>query len=317
MINDIDTIMHDSLVINLDISIWSGRAKLRRDDIPNADNLPPDTLASMGSKKLIDPAMLTPFNTLRARAATSLDKIGVRFLGGWIIHKGMHFKARGILDDICAEFDEALRQFLNKYDDVTEDWLQSFPEWSGIIRAALPARLAMIGKFRFAYTFYAVAPVQGDATLETQVSRLGNAATSELVAMVKDLYHEVFEGRDTITKRGLRPIRTIIEKLDAVSYMHPGLVNVKMSLQDELTLLEAGVQDKDTVLRFKRFLLSLLNPAGIELLFENGPMTASMLEVLLSGQPESEPESSEPASDVVAESDDETENNLLNNVGLW
>ena len=46
------------LALNLDISLWSARTKLTEEDFGGAE-LPPEDLASLGSKKICDPARLT------------------------------------------------------------------------------------------------------------------------------------------------------------------------------------------------------------------------------------------------------------------
>ena len=270
------SILDTSVMIHLDISIWSGRAKLRREDIPNADNLPPSALASLGSKKLIDPSELTIFNTLRARASTMLDKMGVRFLGGWLLHKDRLGDADSELTLIRNEFVAAASEFIDKYEANVESWLENFPEWASVIRPVLPSKFDMQRKFGFDWQVYTVRPAEeGCGNMSDQLNNLPNAALGEVISMVWDIYPDVFENRTTITKRGLRPVRTLISKLDSISYIHRMLFNVKQAFSQALGWLEPSVQDEAVVLRFKRFLLSMTNAEGIKLAFGGGPMASS------------------------------------------
>ena len=78
------TVLDRLLAVNLDIHIWSARKKLVPLDLNGAE-LPPEDLASLGSKRVCDPEDLKIFGTLKARAANLLERNGVRFLSGWAI----------------------------------------------------------------------------------------------------------------------------------------------------------------------------------------------------------------------------------------
>ena len=60
------TVLDRLLAINLDISLWSARKKLTSEDFGDVE-LPPDDLASLGSKRICDPERLRVFNALKAR----------------------------------------------------------------------------------------------------------------------------------------------------------------------------------------------------------------------------------------------------------
>jgi len=78
-----DIIVLDNLMaLNLDVKIWTTHKKLPPADLGGAE-LPPEELASLGSKKIGDPKELRIFGTLKACAVNLLDRTGVRFLGGW------------------------------------------------------------------------------------------------------------------------------------------------------------------------------------------------------------------------------------------
>ena len=81
IISDI-RILDNLLALNLDISLWSARKKMTVEDFGGAE-LPPEDLASLGSKRIADPSSLKIFSTLKARAFSFLDRHGVRFMSGW------------------------------------------------------------------------------------------------------------------------------------------------------------------------------------------------------------------------------------------
>jgi hypothetical protein len=75
------TVLKQLTAIRLDVNIWSARKKLTPADF-GTSNLPPESIASLGSKKVCNPEDLRVFGALKARAVALLDRHGVRFLGG-------------------------------------------------------------------------------------------------------------------------------------------------------------------------------------------------------------------------------------------
>ena len=50
-------VLDNLLALNLDISLWSARRKMTAEDLGGTE-LPPEDLASLGSKRIADPAHL-------------------------------------------------------------------------------------------------------------------------------------------------------------------------------------------------------------------------------------------------------------------
>ena len=78
------TVLDHLVVVNLDIHIWTARKKLVPLDLGGAE-LPPEDLASLGSKRICNPDDLRSFGTLKARAVNLLEGNGIRFLSGWAV----------------------------------------------------------------------------------------------------------------------------------------------------------------------------------------------------------------------------------------
>ena len=311
-------LLEHTVVVHLDINIWSGRAKLRREDIPNADNLPPEALASLGSKKLIDPALLKTFNTIRARAFTMLDRAGVRFIGSWLIHDDKLAEVEQTLLDYRNEFERAAYEFVNTYETNTESWLNQFPEWASVVRPVLPDVAAMRGKFGFRWQTFKVMPSltsSGDG-LQESIAGLPETALAEVVALVKDIYTETFEGRDTVTKKAVRPVRTLIAKLDAISYISPVLYSTKQAVEKAAAWLEFNVADESVVRQFKHFLCSLMTVEGIKLTMGQAPTDEEAMQTFVQSvgaqvqepEPELEPETM---------TNEQVMAGMLDSMGLW
>ena len=119
--------------MNLDITLWSARKKMTPEDLGGAE-LPPEDLASLGSKRVADPESLRIFSTLKSLAFTFLDRHGVRFMFGWAIPEE---KARDIVAELISirdEFRAAKEDFLAAYDTSLEAWIAKHQEWASIIR---------------------------------------------------------------------------------------------------------------------------------------------------------------------------------------
>ena len=110
------TVLKSILAVNLDVNIWSARRKLFQPGDFVHSELPPEKLASLGSKRICNPSDLKVFSTLKARAVNVLDKSGVRFLGGWAIPEAKAAEIVNGLDLIAEEFKIAKDKFMKNYD---------------------------------------------------------------------------------------------------------------------------------------------------------------------------------------------------------
>lgn len=256
-----------SACVRLDVSIWTARAKLRREDLPNADDLPPEALTSMGSKRLFDPTKLRIFNTLKARAISLLDKNGVRFLGGWCVRQDLLDTLDKGLNDIRDDFMDALRSFLQDYEYEVDQWLQQFPDWRHILNPVIPSAGELHKRFSFSWQMYKINP-EGTGSegnnLMTTIDGLADKALEEVLRMAKEAYDECFKDKDTVTKKAYRPVHTMLQKLDTLTYLHPNLMALRQVLMDAVAHALISPTDPTTVRNFQLFLLSLQSPAVVE-----------------------------------------------------
>ena len=151
-------VLDNILALNLNITLWSARKKLTAEDFGGVE-LPPDDLASLGSKKICDPARLNVFTKLKARAFSLLDKHGVRFLSGWAIPED---KAGDIIQGLCEirdEFFTEKQNFLNVYDAAIADWIARHPSWANIIENSTVSREYVDSRMWFSWQLYQVSLV--------------------------------------------------------------------------------------------------------------------------------------------------------------
>ena len=123
-------VLDNLLALNLNVNLWSARKKMALEDFGGAE-LPPEDLASLGSKRIADPNSLKVFSTLKARAFNYLDRHGIRFMSGWAIPED---KAGDIIKELIGIRDEFLKEkdaFLADYDQSIENWINKHRIHSG------------------------------------------------------------------------------------------------------------------------------------------------------------------------------------------
>lgn len=69
MTHEIQQLLEHVVLVKVEANIYGARKKLKKEDLVLADGsvLPPEDLASLGSKRLLDPDQLTIFNRLKRK----------------------------------------------------------------------------------------------------------------------------------------------------------------------------------------------------------------------------------------------------------
>ena len=175
-------VLDNLLALNLNVNLWSARKKMVLEDFGGAE-LPPEDLASLGSKRIADPNSLKVFVTLKARAFNYLDRHGIRFMSGWAIPED---KAGDIIKELIGIRDEFLKEkdaFLADYDQSIENWINKHTKWASIIRE----------------------------------STVG----SEYVRSADETWNRVYAGKTEVPHKALSPLRTLQQKLSGLTFINP------------------------------------------------------------------------------------------------
>ncbi len=217
-------VLDSLLALHLEVNIWTARKKLSPEDFAGA-TLPPEDLASLGSKRICDPEDLRIFGTLKARAVSLLDKHGVRFLGGWAIPQDQADTIVTELEHILSDFNTAKEDFLARYDESVREWISKHAGWEQIIADSTVSADYVRSRIGFIWRLYRIVPPDpADPVMEglrQEVESLGETLFGEVAKAASEAWHKCFAGKTEITRKALSPLRTIHQKLSGLSFVEP------------------------------------------------------------------------------------------------
>ena len=234
-------ILDQVVLIKVDATIYGARKKLNKEDLVLADGskLPPEDLASLGSKRLLDPNRLSVFNRLKKEAERICLRVGTRFLGGFIVPVAAAAQVTAKLDRIAGDLTQARAEFLDGYDAAVQDWMVKHPEFVGIIEKAIDSVALVATRLTFDYLVVSVAlpeqlPKQEVERLESKLGSLSEQMFHEIAVDANLLVEQSLLGKEQVTRNALRPIRRIRDKLDGLSFLDHRVAPVVATIDDLL-----------------------------------------------------------------------------------
>jgi hypothetical protein len=233
--------------------------------------LPPEELASLGSKKICDPDRLRIFSTLKARAVNQLDKVGIRFLGGWAIPDDSTQSVLETLLSVKNEFFSAKEDFVNNYDLAVKSWVDKHPGWERLIEDSPVSAEQVRGRFAFNWQFYKVVPPdqnQVKDSLQNEVDNLGTTLFGEIAKEAQSVWNKVYAGKTEVSHKALSPLKTIRQKLLGLSFVEPTVAPIASLIEEALlSVPKRGLIKGQRLLILQGLVTTLKDPA---LLFEYG-----------------------------------------------
>lgn len=233
-------ILNQIVVIMLNISLWSGRKKLRPEDLAangiEADKLPPGTLASLGTKRIIAPEALNPFTALKKEAERICLAKGVRFLGGFAIPKENIDDLVKELKEIKQRFQEAKDSLLKDYNKEVNKWIaENPPEWATVIRAAIEPVSTIDQALHFNFAPVVVGSPEGmedeNEGLDEETDGLLDQLFHEIRMQAKTAFEASYIGRKEVTRKALRPIMSMKDKLQGLSFLDPEIAEAIQGIE--------------------------------------------------------------------------------------
>lgn len=228
-------------IIALDTPIWSGETRLQPEDIQlgRGGKLPPERVASLGSKKVIDPDDLKVFRTLRKQAERRCEAAGIRFLGGFAVPREKTAEVALELDAIKQRFEKAKRELLARYEARVEEWIKQNHEFEGALRRAVVPVAEVDRRLGFEYCVYRVDGAPDKGHLAEQVGRMGGRLLHEIATSARELLENSLTGNPaemdqlSVTHKVLLPLKRIRDKLNGLSFLD-GAIDPMVQAIDEV-----------------------------------------------------------------------------------
>lgn len=245
--------------LTLEIHLWSGKKRLRKEALiarnPAFAELPPKSLATLGSIKICDADDLAPFTKIKRRAEKLMATHGLPILGSYGFSDSNYDAVYAELAEMKLEFEDIVRKFELRFEKAIETW-RNHPDnigWSGLIKD-IPTPEKVAGKLSFDFHPLRITAPTGDMAsqavahhrqkmtgLKGELFEDGAAEAQMLID--KCLYSRDSFGavkkRDKVTWKTLRPLKRIATKFQSFAFLDPTVEPLVEMIEHVLDLLPA------------------------------------------------------------------------------
>lgn len=231
------------------LEIWSSSVTFDLRAINGITQLPPKQLVTDGRMFLIPQGklqsgkanLLSQLTSVRKGVERTLSSVGIRLMGGYAIPNS---KVSAVLQEIAdynAEFDRLVSELVADVSTLYNQQINNYPEWAAQLLDAQISPASIQKRCRFDLAVFEVS-----APKNTEAARRFNCATNgifdQVLGDLADNAHQIlrntFANRgDGITRKALRPVNRIIEKLDTFTFVDSRLVPMVSYLQDTMNSL--------------------------------------------------------------------------------
>lgn len=216
--------LQNLVVVQVNVNIWSGQTKLRPEDfrLGVGGSLPPEKVALLGTKKLVDTYNLRPFGRVKQRITRKLSGIGIEFLNGFAVPADKVAEAELLLEQSQEEFQLEKQKFVQNYMDLVDAWAKENPDLEKSIRESALSQAEVESKLNFNYTMFQIEPLASEAQrskMNASVDNLGNNLLEEVAKQADEFYKTNFLGRDQVGIRTQDTLRNIRNRLDGLSFL--------------------------------------------------------------------------------------------------
>lgn len=234
-------ILESVLVLHVDFDIWTGQSTLTESDMQSlnagiAVKVLGNAEGTNGRKNLIDKETLKPFGAIRDGLKADLDKIGLRFCGGWAIPTAKRNKVRALVKEAQTAFETKSSEFVAEYPQNLNDWCASHPALEAGIRAAAPTQQQVREFFKVQSFLFPIGGVVPDEESEQERKELELALRGQFVLEIARYGHKLFEdfcrsmpyGNATL----LGHVVTLSHKVNGLTFLKPEMSKVWTVLED-------------------------------------------------------------------------------------
>tara|TARA_Y100000310_G_scaffold7879_1_gene8560 strand:+ start:1728 stop:2570 length:843 start_codon:yes stop_codon:yes gene_type:complete len=221
----LDKVWSKGILVQIQGGVWSMQAKLQATDINLvSDDLP--EFVTLGHKKLLPNGVKNQFLNTIGRARSGAERYGFPFFitNSYFIPFSNFEKFKDIVDSERIKFDLQVDNFMRRYEEVREDYLEKLPDHRAKLEEHYPDPEMVRSKFRFDAVYYAatVSPFSGSPQ-DIEEMYVGWAVDS-----MNSLREEAREVATAITNvldkgnvdgRSMRKVQGLIDRLDTMDML--------------------------------------------------------------------------------------------------
>lgn len=232
----IEKLNEQLFVVSADFNIWSGQKKMLADDIRigAGGRLPPEKVAQLGNKKIVDPDSLKPFHRLKVEARRFLESYGMPFLGGYALPNSALQMVEEKLDAISVEYEREKGRFLANYDSSVQSWIQQNPEFASEIRRGVMQLEDVEKRIQFGWEIFRISPAEGgqhSERMERKLRGLGDDLIAEVGKEGRKFLETCF-GKEQVATSTAATLRAIRTKVEGLAFLNGNLQSL-VDLIDE------------------------------------------------------------------------------------
>ena len=219
-------VLDQTVWIHINYRTWQGKKTLTRQEIQrysDPDKTPPEDLITPGTKAIADPERLKKITSLGKRIHRECEKVCLKAFGAYGTSTEASEALMTRLQAFKDEHNALLTEYLDNYEASNNEWVKEHPEWEEWLRNSMLSRSEIENRFKFEFQAYKISSGGEGALmndgLEQEQSGLFGQLLLEVERMANDAWEQSFENRDKTSQKALRPIKTILNKLETLSYI--------------------------------------------------------------------------------------------------
>ncbi|HIF9538181.1 TPA: DUF3150 domain-containing protein [Photobacterium damselae] len=263
-------IIKKTALITLRFAKTSGRKKLQPNDLGLSESqLPPDQIASLGSKTTINPKSLNVFDKLKRRADRYCETIGVKLSAQtYAIPESKIVEVCTCLDSITNDYRAAVSDFVKHYDLMIDEWVSEItkenPAWGERIKNAASTSEMIKNKF---YADYDIYQLNTEINTDAQALTLSKQGSSIATGLQKSVYSAIDEFMNNLTTGKVRSssaistLEKIKDKVDSMAFINTKYLKVAQVIDSAKNTLPAtGYLNSDDIVKVSGILHVINTP---------------------------------------------------------
>lgn len=224
-------------VVQLGIHQWTGTRTLSKDEVDlNNASISQEMVASWGLKKIINPARLKIFNTIKQRAICELNQVGLPFLSNsYAIPLKSAEVTLAKLQKHMNDYNKAADDFISNFPKLVDEWCSINPQYENAIRNSVPSVQELRKKIHADFYAMNILPLSDKESqkIDKEIVGLSDKLYESISKDASKLFSQSLSSRIEGTRRVLSPFKKMRDKLSGLAFLDGGAQKL-VDLLDQL-----------------------------------------------------------------------------------